>query len=162
MGRYAHEFDRSLSDPEGFWGDAAKNLDWYQAPSVVLDASSPPFYRWLADGTLNTCFNALDRHVRDGRGNQAALIYDSPVTGACQTLTYRQLLDQVARFKIGMYSRTRLTSIPQDADTMTLGAASSMRAASSGAAKPPNTTECTAPMRAQASMAMTASGIIGM
>ncbi len=73
MGGYAHAFDRSLSDPEAFWGDAAKNIDWYQAPSVVLDASSPPFYRWFPDGVLNTCFNALDRHVRDGRGNQAAL-----------------------------------------------------------------------------------------
>ncbi len=98
MGRYAHEFDRSLSDPEGFWGDAAKNIDWYQAPSVVLDASSPPFYRWFADGTLNTCFNALDRHVRDGRGDQAALIYDSPVTGSQRTYTYAGLRDEVARF----------------------------------------------------------------
>ena len=98
MGRYAQEFDRSLSDPEAFWGDAAKNIDWYQAPSVVLDASSPPFYRWFADGTLNTCFNALDRHVRDGRGNQAALIYDSPVTGRQRTYTYTELRDEVARF----------------------------------------------------------------
>ena len=98
MGRYAQEFDRSLSDPEAFWGDAAKDIDWYQAPSVVLDASSPPFYRWFADGTLNTCFNALDRHVRDGRGNQAALIYDSPVTGRQRTYTYTELRDEVARF----------------------------------------------------------------
>ena len=74
MSRYAQEFDRSLSDPEGFWGDAAKNIDWYRAPSVVIDDSNPPFYRWFADGTLNTCFNAVDRHVRDGRGDQAALI----------------------------------------------------------------------------------------
>ena len=98
MGRYAQEFDRSLSDPDGFWGDAAKKIDWYQAPSVVLDASNPPFYRWFADGVLNTCFNALDRHVRDGRGDQAALIYDSPVTGTKRTYTYRELLDRVARF----------------------------------------------------------------
>ncbi len=67
----------------------------------------------------------------------------------------------IARSRIGLYSRTRLTSMPQDADTTTAGAASSIRAASSGAAKPPNTTECTAPIRAHASMAMTASGIIG-
>jgi propionyl-CoA synthetase len=98
MGRYAHEFERSLSDPEGFWGDAAKNIDWYQAPSVVLDASNPPFYRWFTDGTLNTCFNALDRHVRDGCGDQAALIYDSPVTGSQRTYTYTGLRDEVARF----------------------------------------------------------------
>jgi propionyl-CoA synthetase len=98
MGRYAHEFDRSLSDPEGFWADAAKDIEWYQAPSVVLDDSSPPFYRWFPDGTLNTCFNAVDRHVRDGRGNQAALIYDSPVTGSQRTYTYTELRDEVARF----------------------------------------------------------------
>jgi propionyl-CoA synthetase len=98
MSRYAQEFDRSLSDPEGFWGDAAKKIEWYQAPEVVLDASSPPFYRWFPDGTLNTCFNAVDRHVRDGRGDQAALIYDSPVTGTGRTYTYAELLDRVARF----------------------------------------------------------------
>ncbi len=72
-----------------------------------------------------------------------------------------RLDNSIARSRIGLYSSTRLTSIPQEADTTTLGAASSMRAASSGAAKPPNTTECTAPIRAQASIAMTASGIIG-
>jgi propionyl-CoA synthetase len=98
MSRYAHEFDRSLSDPEAFWGDAAKKIDWYQAPSMVLDASNPPFYRWFPDGTLNTCFNAVDRHVRDGRGEAAALIYDSPVTGTGRTYTYGELLDRVARF----------------------------------------------------------------
>jgi len=98
MSRYALQFGRSLSDPEGFWADAAKNTEWYRAPSVVLDASRPPFYRWFADGMLNTCFNAVDRHVRDGRGDQAALIYDSPVTGAQRTYTYTGLRDEVARF----------------------------------------------------------------
>jgi propionyl-CoA synthetase len=73
-------------------------IDWYRQPPVVLDSSNPPFYRWFSGGELNTCFNAVDRHVRDGRGDQAAVIYDSPVTGAGQILTYRQLLDQVARF----------------------------------------------------------------
>src|SRR6266849_8146966 len=98
MGRYAEAFHRSLADPEGFWADAAKDIDWYQAPAVVLDRSNPPFYRWFADGVLNTCFNALDRHVRDGRGGQTALIYDSPVTGTGRTYSYRELLDEVARF----------------------------------------------------------------
>ena len=98
MSRYAREFGRSLADPEGFWADAAKNIDWYQPPSVVLDRSTPPFYHWFADGVLNTCFNAVDRHVRDGRGEQAALIYDSPVTGTQRTYTYAALLDEVARF----------------------------------------------------------------
>jgi propionyl-CoA synthetase len=98
MGRYVEAFQQSLADPDTFWGAAASGIDWYRQPTVVLDKSSPPFYRWFADGTLNTCFNALDRHVRDGRGDQAALIYDSPVTGTCRTFTYRELLDQVARF----------------------------------------------------------------
>ncbi len=98
MGRYAEAFNRSLADPEGFWGEAAKDIDWYKAPTQVLDASNPPFYHWFADGVMNTCFNALDRHVRSGRGAQAALIYDSPVTGTQRTYTYQELLNEVARF----------------------------------------------------------------
>ena len=98
MGRYAEAFQQSLADPERFWGAAASGIDWYRQPTVVLDKSNAPFYRWFADGTLNTCFNALDRHVNDGRGDQTALIYDSPVTGTGRKLTYRQLLDEVARF----------------------------------------------------------------
>jgi propionyl-CoA synthetase len=98
MGRYAEEFHRSLADPDGFWGEAARAIDWYREPSTVLDASNPSFSHWFPDGVLNTCFNALDRHVRDGRGSQAALIYDSPVTGTQRTYTYTELLDEVARF----------------------------------------------------------------
>jgi propionyl-CoA synthetase len=98
MGRYAEVFDRSLADPEGFWGEAAKGIDWYQAPTVMLDDSNPPFYHWFPDGVMNTCFNALDRHVGSGRGESAALIYDSPVTGTRRTYTYSELLDEVARF----------------------------------------------------------------
>jgi propionyl-CoA synthetase len=98
MGRYTEVFRRSLADPEGFWGQAATAIDWYREPTVVLDTSNPPFYRWFADGVLNTCFNALDRHVDGGRGDQVALIYDSPVTGTYRTFTYRELLAEVARF----------------------------------------------------------------
>jgi propionyl-CoA synthetase len=98
MGRYAEAFRRSLADPEGFWGEAGKQIDWFREPTVILDAADPPFYRWFADGVLNTCYNALDRHVRGGRASQAALIYDSPVTGTSRILTYRDLLNHVARF----------------------------------------------------------------
>ena len=98
MGRYTEVFRQSLTDPDGFWAEAARAIDWYRAPTAVLDRSNPPFYRWFPDGVLNTCFNALDRHVRDGRGGQAALIYDSPVTGTVRTYTYAELLDEVARF----------------------------------------------------------------
>src|SRR5215470_7029723 len=98
QGRYADAFRQSLADPEGFWGAAAKAIDWYREPTAVLDASNSPFSRWFAGGVLNTCYNALDRHVRGGRADQAALIYDSPVTGTCRTFSYQQLLEEVARF----------------------------------------------------------------
>ena len=98
MGRYAQEFSRSMSDPRGFWGEAAGLIDWYERPSVVLDDSRPPFYRWFSGGSMNTSFNALDRHVTAGRGGRAALIYDSPVTGTQRTYSYDELLGQVARF----------------------------------------------------------------
>ena len=98
MAGYADAFRRSLADPDGFWGEAAEAIDWYQRPTAVLDASGAPFYRWFTGGVLNTCFNAVDRHVRDGRGDQAALIYDSPVTSTSRTFTYQQLLAEVARF----------------------------------------------------------------
>ena len=71
--------DRAITDPEGFWGDAAQLIDWYQEPRTVLDTSAAPATHWFPDGTLNTCFNAVDRHVRDGRGDQRAICYDSPV-----------------------------------------------------------------------------------
>ncbi len=95
---YAAAHRRSLHDPSGFWGEAARAIDWVVPPKRVLDDDAPPFYRWFPDATLNTCYNALDRHVIGGRADQAALIYDSPVTGTVRTLTYAQLLEQVARF----------------------------------------------------------------
>jgi propionyl-CoA synthetase len=98
QGRYADAFRRSLADPEGFWGAAAKAIDWYREPAAVLDTSHSPFSRWFVGGVLNTCYNALDRHVRGGRAEQAALVYDSPVTGTCRTFSYQQLLAEVARF----------------------------------------------------------------
>ncbi|WP_299446206.1 propionyl-CoA synthetase [uncultured Phycicoccus sp.] len=97
-GAYAAAHQRSLADPAGFWGDAAAGIEWLTEPPTVLDDSHPPFYRWFRGGTLNTCFNALDRHVRDGRGDQAALVHDSPVTGTSRTFTYAELLERVATF----------------------------------------------------------------
>ncbi|MBK9476977.1 MAG: propionyl-CoA synthetase [Tetrasphaera sp.] len=97
-GAYATAYERSINDPDAFWGEAATAIEWITPPTTVLDASRPPFYRWFTGGTLNTCFNALDRHVRDGRGDQVALYYDSPVTEVKSSLTYAALLDQVSRF----------------------------------------------------------------
>jgi propionyl-CoA synthetase len=91
-------FRASLEDREGFWLTAAQAIDWHVAPRRALDAARPPFYRWFPDAELNVCHNALDRHVDAGRGDQVALIYDSPVTGTRRTYTYAGLRDEVARF----------------------------------------------------------------
>lgn len=80
------------------WQKAAENIHWYQAPSILLDESNPPFYRWFPDGSTNACYNALDLHVEQGRGDQAALIYDSPVTDTKRQYSYSELLDEVSRF----------------------------------------------------------------
>ena len=95
---YDELYSRSISDPEGFWGEVAQSIHWDKPWDRVLDDSNPPFYRWFAGGELNTCYNALDRHVEAGRGDQAALIYDSPVTGTKRTYSYSELRDEVARF----------------------------------------------------------------
>jgi len=97
-GRYEEVYARSLSDPEGFWAEAAEDIHWIRRWDRTLDASAAPLYRWFSGGVLNTCYNALDRHVEGGRADQAALIYDSPVTGTVRHYTYRQLRDAVARF----------------------------------------------------------------
>ncbi|MSO93648.1 MAG: propionyl-CoA synthetase [Rhodospirillales bacterium] len=96
---YDEAHARSLRDPEGFWGDVAEDVRWFKRWDRVLDSSNKPFYRWFRGGVLNTCFNALDRHVEEGRADQPALIYDSPVTGfTVKTFTYRELRDAVAIF----------------------------------------------------------------
>ena len=96
--RFDEVYERSINDPEGFWGEAAEALHWYRKWDQVLDQSNLPFVRWFVGGECNTCYNALDRHVENGRADQAALIYDSPMTGQVKTFTYRELRDEVARF----------------------------------------------------------------
>ncbi|HEY0814823.1 MAG TPA: acetate--CoA ligase [Pseudonocardia sp.] len=98
MGAYEDVFRASTEDPESFWLTAARGIEWEVPPTRALDDSHPPFYRWFPDGRLNVCHNALDRHVDAGRGDQAALIYDSPVTDTRRTYTYTQLRDDVAAF----------------------------------------------------------------
>jgi propionyl-CoA synthetase len=95
-GRYEEAHRRSLADAEGFWAEAAEAIDWERRWDSVLDRSRPPFFRWFRGGRLNTCWNALDRHVERSRAEQVALIYDSPVTGTKATFTFRQLRDDVA------------------------------------------------------------------
>ncbi|MHA6803415.1 propionyl-CoA synthetase [Salinifilum ghardaiensis] len=97
MAGYADLHHESLHDPERFWLRAARAIDWDTEPTRALDDGNAPFYRWFPDGRMNTCFNALDRHVRDGRGDQPAVVWDSPVAAAAETWSYRELLDRVAR-----------------------------------------------------------------
>jgi propionyl-CoA synthetase len=89
---------RSLSDPEGFWAEAAEEITWIERWDKVLDDATPPYYRWFKGGVLNTCYNAIDRHVEAGRGQQPAVIHDSPVTGTVQSITYEELRSRVAHF----------------------------------------------------------------
>jgi propionyl-CoA synthetase len=95
---YAQDYRLSLSDPDQFWAQAATAISWIHKPTVVLDSTAAPLHRWFPDGSLNTCFNALDRHVVAGRGEQAALIYDSPVAGSRREYSYTELTELTAKF----------------------------------------------------------------
>jgi propionyl-CoA synthetase len=97
MTSYAEAYRRAMERPEEFWAEAAEAIDWEKRWERVLDDSRPPFYRWFAGGRLNTCWNALDRHVAAGRGERIALIWDSPVTGTTLRFTYREMRDRTAR-----------------------------------------------------------------
>ncbi|MEO5342392.1 MAG: propionyl-CoA synthetase [Gammaproteobacteria bacterium SHHR-1] len=94
----AQLYRRSIDDKAGFWAEAAQGIDWITPWEQVLDESNPPFYRWFPGAELNTCYNAVDRHVENGRGEQAAIIHDSPVTNSQRSISYRELQQLVARF----------------------------------------------------------------
>jgi propionyl-CoA synthetase len=93
---YRETYDRWRADPQAFWAEAAREIAWTQPPGRIFDAEAGVYGRWFPDARLNACFNALDRHVEAGRGDQIALYYDSPVTGARRAITYRELLDETA------------------------------------------------------------------
>jgi propionyl-CoA synthetase len=96
---YESAYAESVRQPARFWSRAADQIEWVRRPRAAMDtASQPPMVRWFPGGMLNTCHNAVDLHVALGRGAQTALVYDSPVTGAVRRISYRELLDQTARF----------------------------------------------------------------
>ncbi len=103
--RYNRSYRQSIDDPEAFWANAAETIDWDRRWDRVLDDSAEPAARWFVGGMLNTCHNALDRHVAAGIGSRTALIYDSPVTGSRQRFTYAELRDRVARFAGALAAR---------------------------------------------------------
>jgi propionyl-CoA synthetase len=94
---YEEAFRESLENPEAFWGRGAEQIVWDRKWDKVLDFSNPPFYKWFVGGMLNSCFNAVDVHVQEGRGDRLALIYDSPVTGTVRKFTYSELLERAAK-----------------------------------------------------------------
>jgi propionyl-CoA synthetase len=93
--RYHDVYTHWQRNPELFWADAAAEIDWYEKPKKIFDKDAGIYGRWFTDGVVNTCYNAVDRHVAGGRNNQAALIYDSPVSGEKRTITYSRLLSEV-------------------------------------------------------------------
>ena len=105
----AGEFDKvsraALTDPTAFWADAATDISWIEPPQQILDDSNPPFYRWMTGGLVNGCYNAVDCHVEAGRGDDIAVIYDSPITGNQAKVTFSQLQDKIARLAGAMQQR---------------------------------------------------------
>jgi propionyl-CoA synthetase len=99
---YDEVYRRSIEHPDEFWGQAAESVHWYRKWDRVLDNSNQPFTRWFSGGILNSCYNALDRHVESGRADQVALIYDSPVTRTVKKYTYRELRDSAAQCAGGL------------------------------------------------------------
>jgi len=89
QGRYDEVYTQSLQDPEAFWAKAAEDVTWYKKWDRIFDSSEQPLFRWFSGGVVNTCYNALDVHIENGRGDQLALIYDSPVTGTIKQDTAR-------------------------------------------------------------------------
>ena len=94
--RYREVYARWQADPEGFWAEAARAIDWYKPAETIFDSSAGTYGRWFVGATCNTCHNAVDRHVAAGRGGQDAILYDSPVTGAKRAITYAELQEEVA------------------------------------------------------------------
>ena len=96
--KFREIYSKSIKDPENFWREASENIFWFKKPSKILNKSNPPFYKWYEDGVTNTCYNALDLHIDQGKGNKNALIYDSPITGDKSKFTYEELKSKVSKF----------------------------------------------------------------
>ncbi|MGA0565579.1 propionyl-CoA synthetase [Ancylobacter sp. VNQ12] len=94
--RYQEVYERWSAEPEAFWREAGRDVAWIKAPDAIFDPASGVYGTWFPDATCNTCFNALDRHVEAGHGDQAALIHDSPLTDCIQRFTYKEVLEEVA------------------------------------------------------------------
>ena len=96
--KYKKIYEKSISDPEGFWKEISNEIFWYKKPTKILNSTNPPFYKWFEDGSTNACYNAVDLHVKNGNGEKIAIIYDSPITKTQKKIKYKELQDQVSKF----------------------------------------------------------------
>ena len=95
---YKEIYDESLKNPEEFWRKVSEDVFWFKKPTKILKKDNPPFYKWFEDGVTNTCYNALDLHIDQGRGDKTALIYDSPITESKAKFTFKELKEKVSKF----------------------------------------------------------------
>jgi len=98
MSKYKEIYNSSIKNKEDFWKKISDDIFWYEKPTKILNTENPPFYKWFEDGVTNTCYNALDHHVNNGRGEKIAIIYDSPITNTQKKITYNELLNKVVFF----------------------------------------------------------------
>ncbi len=91
-------YENSIKNPEKFWKEISDDIFWFKKPSKILNKTNPPFYKWFEDGVTNTCYNALDTHIDQGRGGKLALIYDSPIACKKKQFTYKELREKVSKF----------------------------------------------------------------
>ena len=96
--KYQEIYQRSIKNNKEFWSEVANDIFWYKKPTKILNSSNPPFYKWFEDGVTNTCYNALDVHIDNGRGDKTAIIYDSPITGKKDKFSYKALREKVSLF----------------------------------------------------------------
>jgi len=96
--KFSEIYQNSIKNPEDFWQEVSNDIFWFKKPTKILNKSNPPFYKWFEDGVTNTCYNALDLHIDEGRGEKLALIYDSPITGNKKQFTYKELKEKVSKF----------------------------------------------------------------
>ena len=106
----------SIKNPEKFWQEASEDIFWFQKPTKILNKSNPPFYKWFEDGVTNTCYNALDIHIDQGRGQKTALIYDSPITGNKSQFTYEELRSKVSKFAGALNCLLYTSPSPRDVE----------------------------------------------
>ena len=95
---YQQIYDSSIQNRENFWREVAEEVFWYKKPTKILNSSNPPFFKWYEDGVTNTCYNAVDFHIDNGKGEKIAIIYDSPITGVSKKITYNELREKVSLF----------------------------------------------------------------